>query len=137
MSPRISKKRFERIAKYIFVVAALGGIPFLFIHGVWGELLLKIYLLTTFLLLIVFYAYWESTKELWFWKAMIPILLIHSLVIFGLVKLNTQFPEIDRIPGVDYGALTLVLTAEALVSRRFIEAMRPRRAKHPSKTSQF
>jgi len=129
MNTKRSEKHFDRVGKFIFIIAAVGGIPFLFVHGVRGELLLKIYLLTTLLLLIVFYTNWESLKKMWFWKAMLPVAMIHSAAIVALVRLNTRFPEIDQFPGMVYSALSVVLIAEVLLSSRFIEALRPKQAK--------
>ena|SRR5271165_7233638 len=126
MIRRLSEKRFDRVLLYGVVVLSCGGIPFFFMRGVWGEVLLKAYLLTTFLLFILLSSDWESTSELWFWKAMIPIILVHSGIVFGLAKLNFEFPQIDRLPRMVYGALTLVLGAEVLGSMRIIEACRPK-----------
>jgi hypothetical protein len=124
MRRRLLGKRFDRIGKYIFIFLAGGGIPFFFVHGVWGELLLKAYLLTAFLLFILLWSDWESTNELWFWKAMIPIILVHSGILLGLAKLNLEFPQIDRLPRLVYGALTVVLGVEVLGFTRIIEAFR-------------
>jgi hypothetical protein len=120
-------KSGDGLAKFIFVVLACGGIPFFFVHGVWGELLQKAYLLTTFLLFILVSSYWESAKELWFWKAMSPIIAAHAGIVLALAKLNIEFPQIDRLPRATYGALTVVLGAEVLVSMRVVEAFRPKK----------
>jgi hypothetical protein len=127
MRSRISGKRYDRVAMYGAVALSCGGIPFFFMHGVWGEVLLKAYLLTTFLLFIILSSDWESTNKLWFWKAMTPIILVHSGIVLGLAKLNFEFPGIDRVPRMVYGALTLILGAEVLGSMRIIEACRPKR----------
>jgi uncharacterized membrane protein len=115
------------MGKIIFVALACGGIPFFFVHSVWSELLQKVYLLSAFLFFVLLSSYWESINEFWFWKAMIPIILVHTGIVFGLAKLNFQFPEIDRLPRMVYGALTLVLGAEVIGSMRIIEACRPKR----------
>jgi hypothetical protein len=127
---RISEKRFNRIGKRIFVVLAGGGIPFFFVHGVWGELLLKAYLLTTFLLFALLSSYWESTNQLWFWKAMAPIGLAHSGIVVGLAVLNFELPQIDDLPRMIYGFLAVLLGAEVLGSMRIIEAFRPKQKMH-------
>jgi hypothetical protein len=129
MRPVSSKKRVDHLEKYIFGVLVCGGIPFFFVHGVWGELLQKAYLLTAFLLFTLISSYRESTNEHWFWKAMASIVLIHSGLVFGLAKLNLEFPQIDRLPRMAYGALTLLLGAEVLGFMRVIEAFRPREEK--------
>jgi hypothetical protein len=126
MKRRLLGKRFDRIAKYVLVSIGCGGTPFFFFHGVWAELLLKAYLLTALLLSGLLLSDWESTSELWFWKAMTPIVAVHSLVVLGLAKLNLEFPQIDRLPRVTYGVLTIVLSAEVLGSMRVIEAFRPK-----------
>jgi hypothetical protein len=123
---RKSKKRVDRVEKYIFGVLACGGIPFFFVHGVWGELFLKAYLLTTLLLFVLVSSYWKSTNESWFWKAMVPIILVHVGIVLGLAQVNLKFPQIDRLPRMTYGALTLLLGAEVLGFMRIIEAFRPK-----------
>jgi hypothetical protein len=125
--PAPSKNRVDRVEKYIFGVLACGGIPFFFLHGVWGELLQKAYLLTAFLLFILISSYRESTNEPWFWKAMTPIVLVHSGIVIGIARLNLSFPQIDRLPRMAYGVLTLLLGAEVLGFMRIIEAFRPKR----------
>jgi hypothetical protein len=120
-------KRFDRIAKYVLVTIGCGGIPFFFFHGVWAELLLKAYLLTTLLLYVLLLGDWASTRALWFWKAMIPIVTLHAAVVLGLAKLNLEFPQMDRVPRVTYGVLTVVLSAEVLGFMRIIEAFRPKK----------
>ncbi len=114
---RISEKRLDRVAKPLFVVLVCGGIPFFFIHGVWGELLL----------FILLSSYWESTNELWFWKAMAPIVLAHSGIVVGLAMLNFEFPQIDHLPRMIYGILAVLLGAEVFASMCIIERFRPKR----------
>ena len=126
MRKGLSEKRFHRILRCGVVVLSCGGIPFFFVHSVRSELLLKAYLLTTFLLFTLLASYWESTNARWFWKAMAPIVIVHLGIVLGLAKLNLEFPQIDRLPRMAYGALTLVLSAEVLVSMRVIEAFRPK-----------
>jgi hypothetical protein len=81
-------KRSDRVAKYVLIIVSCGGVPFFFVHSVWSEMLLKAYLLTTLLLFVLVSSYWKSTRELWFWRAMIPILLIHGGIVVGLARLN-------------------------------------------------
>lgn len=118
--------RSERVAIGIFVALACGGIPFFFVHGVWGELLQKAYLLTVFLFFILLWSYWELTSEPWFWKAIAAVVLAHSGIVFGMARLNFEFPAIDRLPRVVYSALTVVLVGEVLGSMRIINACRPK-----------
>ena len=120
----MKQTRFDRRAKYIFIVIACGGLPFLFFEGTWSEAFLKLYLMTGFLMFILFYSYWESTKERWFWKAFIPISAGHMFVMLGLLTINLEFPQIDRLPRLTYGALTLVLGVEVLGSLRLLNALR-------------
>lgn len=121
-----SRKRSDLVAKCIFGVLACGVLPFLFVHGTWGELLQKAYLLTVFLLFVLLWAYWGSITESWFWKAMTGILLVHSLVVIGLAKMNLQFPEMDQLPGIVYGALSMILAGEVAASIWFIDTCRPK-----------
>ncbi len=127
MKKRWSRKGSDHVDMGVFVALACGVIPFLLVHGVWGELLQKAYLLTALLLFVVFWANWESIAERWFWKTLAVVILAHSVIVFGIAKINFEFPDIDRTPGMVYSALSLVFTAEVLASRRLIEACRPKR----------
>lgn len=120
-------------SKCAIAILILGGVPFFFIHGVWGELLLKAYLLTALLAYILLSSYWESSGQRWFWEAMALVLLFHSPIVLALAKLNLEFPQIDRIPMATYSVLTLILGAELLISLRIIEAFRrkSRKLRHP------
>jgi hypothetical protein len=109
MKGMLSGSRFDRIAKFGVILLSCGGIPFFFMPGVWGEVLLKVYLLTAFLFFILLSSYWESTSELWYWKAMVPISLVHAGIVTALVRLNFEFPQIDRLPRMTYSVLTLLL----------------------------
>ena len=117
----------DYLAKTIFVALACGVIPLIFVHGVWGKLLQKVYLLTVVLFFAVLWGYWGSTDERWFWKAMAPIVLIHSVIVFGIAKVNLAFPGIDELPGIVYSGLGFVLTGEILGSRWVIERCRARK----------
>ena len=125
-----SGSRSDYLAKWVFAAAVCGAIPFLFVHGVWGEFVQKAYLLTALLLFILLWSNWESTSERWFWKAMVAIVLVHSGVVLGIAKVNLEFPDIDRLPRMVYGALSLILAAETLGSMRLIEAFRPKQKTH-------
>jgi hypothetical protein len=122
--------RIDYLATWIFAALVSGAIPFLFVHGVWGELLQKVYLSTALLFFALLWSNWESTGERWFWKAMVVIVLVHSGIVFGIAKVNLEFPDIDRLPGMVYSVLSLVFGAEVLGSTRLIEACRPKQKAH-------
>jgi hypothetical protein len=123
------RKRSDLVAKCVFAALVCGVIPFLFVHGAWGELLQKVYLLTAFLLFVLLWANWESIAEPWFGKAMTAIVLVHSLIVVGLAKMNLEFPDMDRLPRIVYGVLSIILTGEVLGSMRFIDACRPKNSR--------
>jgi hypothetical protein len=108
---------------------ACGVVPFLFVHGAWGELLQKVYLLTVFLLFVLLWANWESIAEPWFWKAMTAVVLVHSLIVVGLAKVNLEFPDMDRLPRMVYGVLSMILAGEILGFMRLIDACRPKHSR--------
>jgi hypothetical protein len=116
----------DPLAITIFVVLVCGVIPFVFMHDVWGELLQKVYLLTSLLLFAALWSNWESIAERWFWKAMLLIILVHSGIVVGIAKLNLAFPGIDQLPGLVYGSLAMLFTGEIFGSMRIIEAYRPK-----------
>jgi hypothetical protein len=62
----------------------------------------------------------------WFWKTMIPIVAVHSGVVCGLVWLDLNIPEVNRMPRWLYGLAAVVLFLEAYVAGRFIETCQPR-----------
>jgi len=120
-----SADRSERVAKGIFFALVCGAISFFFVHGVWAEVLQKTYLLTICLSFALLWGYWESVAERWFWKVMVAIVIVHTGILFVIARINLQFPEIDRVPRVAYGILSLVLAGEVLAARSLIEAHRP------------
>ena len=89
-------------------------------------MLLKPYLMTSFLAFILVYAYWQSRKEHWFWKAMLSIGLVHIGFMVVLCLINLAFPLIDSLPRVTFAVLTVFLGVEVKLALPVIETFRAR-----------
>ena len=107
------------------VLVGCGAIPFLLLHGTWGAVLTKIYLMKALLLCILIISDLDSCKYAWFWKTVGIVMVLHSILMFGLAMINIYFPAIDRLPTVTYSMLTLVLGGETLLAMSLIEKCRP------------
>jgi len=122
----MSTKQSDNIGKAILVLLFCGGAPLFFMHGEWAKVLLKAYLLTVGVFFVVIFAYWESIREAWLWKAMVLFAVIHSCIILGMIALNLNFPWIDRLPRVAYAAVAWVALAETLLALAIIRRFRSR-----------
>lgn len=61
----------------------------------------------------------------WFWKTMIPIMMVHSVIVFGLVWLDLYVPEINKLPRWLFSFAAGILFLEGYVAGRFIDALEP------------
>jgi len=110
------------------VLVVSGGVPLLFVHASWATTALIGYSLTAVLFGILLIGEYPPLGSRWFWKAMIPIIIIHSAIVFGLVLLNLEIPEMNRLPRVVYGFLGIVVAVEWYFSLHIVEAFRPKNA---------
>jgi hypothetical protein len=62
----------------------------------------------------------------WFWKAMISIVVLHAAVVFGLVWLNLNIPEVNRVPRMLYGFAGIILMIEWRLSLLIINTCQPK-----------
>jgi|SRR5580704_16476074 hypothetical protein len=108
------------------VLVLCGAIPFFFFLSTgWARAALLGYLLTGLLFGVVLVGDYPPFGTSWFWKAMIPIVLVHSAIVFGLVWLDLNLPEINRMPRWLYGFAVLILVLEVQLSGRIIDAFQP------------
>jgi hypothetical protein len=103
-----------------------GAAPFLFfLHTTWGRVALLGYLLTALFFGLALVPAYPPLRTGWFWKAMPPIVAIHSAIIFGLVWLNLKIPETNKMSRALYGFAAIILVIEWRVSVRIIDAFEP------------
>jgi hypothetical protein len=114
--------------KDTFRIVLIGclGLPLLFFPGTWARLTLEAYFLTAFLFGALLVPEYPPVGTRWFWKAILPIAVMHSAVVFGLVMLSLEIPEINRLPRMVFGFLAVILVAEWRLALRIIETFEPR-----------
>ena len=61
----------------------------------------------------------------WFWKAMVPIVIIHSSTVIGLVWLDLKVPYVNAWPRTLYGFAAIIGLGELRLSYRIIDAFEP------------
>jgi len=127
MASTRAELRSDRVGKIILVLLFCGGIPFFVMHGEWARVALKIYALTVGVFFVVVSAYWESIRQLWFWKAMALLAVIHVFVALALVEINLNLPQIDRLPRAAYAGLAWVAVGETAMALFIVRRFRARR----------
>jgi hypothetical protein len=109
-------------------IVVCGGVPFLFfLQTAWGHAALLGYLLTGLFFGVALVADYPPVGTTWFWKAMIPVVVLHSAIVFGLVWVDLKIPEVNRAPRFLYGIATIMFMLEWRWSGRIIEALQPTR----------
>jgi len=112
-----------------FVLVMCGAVPFFFfLDKSWGHAALLGYLLTGLFYGVALVPNYPPFGTSWFWKAMIPIVAVHSAIVIGLVWLDLSLPEINTMPRWLYGFATVILVLEAWLSWRFIDVLEPQHA---------
>jgi hypothetical protein len=92
----------------------------------WAEIALKVYLVTACVFgYILLFSERKSLKERWLWLGMIPLLIFHSVAMYGLVLFNEAFPQIDRFPVATYGMLVPLMTLEGVILFLILDRFRP------------
>jgi hypothetical protein len=108
------------------VVVVCCGLPLLFLHEAWANSALIGYSLTAVLFGILLIGEYPPFGTGWFWKTIVPVIIVHSMVVLGLVTLTLEFPEINRLPRVVYGLLGIILVAEWRLALRIIGTFGPK-----------
>jgi hypothetical protein len=109
-----------------FVLLLCSAVPFFFfLQTSWVRTALLGYLLTACLFGLLLVPDYPPVSTSWFWKALIPIITIHSAIILGLVWLDLRVPEINRMPRMLYGFAAMIVVIEWRLSLRIIETLQP------------
>jgi hypothetical protein len=104
-----------------------GATPFFFfLHKSWGHGALLAYLVTACFFGLLLVPDYPPRGTSWFWKAIIPIVVIHSALVLGLLWLNLLVPEVNRMPRALYGFAVIIVLIEWRLSVRIIDAFEPK-----------
>ena len=121
------ERKIERKATIRIVLIVCSGAPFLFfLNTTWGHAALLAYLLTALFFGVVLVPICPPVGTSWFWKAMVPIVLLHFTIVLGLVWANLKIPEVNSLPRMLYGFATVILAAEWWLSQRIINMFEPK-----------
>ena len=114
---------------FVGIILAIGSPLFVlvFTNHHWAEIALKVYVCSAavFGSLLLFLER-QSLRERWLWMAMVPLLVLHSAAMYGLVVFNQAFPQIDRFPVATYGALVPLMALEGGILYVILERFRPK-----------
>jgi hypothetical protein len=109
------------------VLILCSATPFLFfLHTAWGHAALLGYLMTALLFGLGLVGLYPPVGTSWFWKAIVPIVLLHSAIISGVVWANLNVPEMNRLPRMLYGFAAIILVGEWWLSQRIINVFQPK-----------
>jgi hypothetical protein len=91
------------------------------------DLLLKAYVLTALLFGWLLAGDYPPVGTRWFWKAMVPLFLMHSAVLYGFVQMTLYFPYSGaKLPTrMVWGFLGAAVFFEYRVSLRIIRGLGP------------
>lgn len=110
------------------VLVLCGAAPFFFfLHTNWARPTLLAYLPTACLFGLLLVPDYPPLHTSWFWKAMPPIVILHSAIVYGAVWLDLAVPEINHMPRMLYGFVGLIVVIEWQIARRFIDLCQPKR----------
>jgi hypothetical protein len=122
------ERTFDRNDTIRFVLVLCGAAPFFFFLGTgWARAALLGYLLTACLFALLLVPDYPPVGTAWFWKAMVPIIVVHSAIVFGLVWLDLKVPEMNSMPRMLYGFAGMFLVIEWRLSLRIIGVSQPPR----------
>ena len=121
------QRTIDRQGTIRLVLILCGAVPFFFFLDTrWGHAALLGYAITAFFFGLLLVPDYPPLGTTWFWKTMIPIVAVHSGVVCGLVWLDLNIPEVNRMPRWLYGLAAVILFLEAYVAGRFIETCQPK-----------
>jgi hypothetical protein len=121
------ERMIDRQGTIRLVLILFGAVPFFFFLSTnWARAALLAYILTACFFGLLLVPDYPPFGTSWFWKAMIPIVVFHGLVIFGLVWLNLNIPEMNRLPRMLYGFAGIILMIEWGLSLRIINTCQPK-----------
>ena len=126
------KTKYDKRDNFLFVVVVCGALPLiggrLYTNAVGPDLILKIYLVTAPLFGMLLPADYPPRRSAYFWKAMAPIILKHSVVLLVVVKLTLYFAYAQvKLPvRMVLGFIAAAVFVEYFVSLRIIRVVSPK-----------
>ena len=95
-------------------------------HSIWPDFFLQAYLLTGGLFGILLIGDYPPVGSRWYWKSMLPIFVLHTAVVFGLLGLTVQMAPLNlQLPTrMIYGFVGAAVVVEWWISLRVIELFR-------------
>lgn len=110
------------------VILILGSPLFVlvFMGHHWADIALKVYLCTSavFGSLLLFIEK-RFLGQGWLWTGMMPALFLHGLMMYGLIYLDRAYPQVDRFPVAEYGALVPIVALEVGLFSVIVELSKP------------
>ena len=104
----------------LFVISIMGHY--------WAEIAFKVYIWTAVAFVcILFFIERPSLKRKWLWIGMIPLAVLHSVLMYGLVVFNKSFPQIDQFPLATYSAMLLLIALEIGILCLILDKFRPKK----------
>jgi len=101
-----------------------GAVPFVFfLHTTWGHAAMLGYVMTAVFFGVVLIPEYPAFRNPEFWKALVLVIILHSILVSGLVWLDLVIPDINRMPRALYGFGTMVLIAEWWLSARIFSTI--------------
>ena len=125
------KTRFEKRDRMLSAFVIGGGVLLLnwrFYSGaLTPDLVLKAYALTVPLFGWLLAADYPPLASRWFWKAMVPVFLIHSVVLYGTVDATVYFANTGvKLPvRMVWSFIPVAVAFEYFLSLRLIRAFTP------------
>jgi hypothetical protein len=135
------RTRFEKRDSLRRILVVCGGVfPLvwrLYSSALGPDLLLKIYVFTVPLFGWMLASEYPPLASRWFWKAMIPILVMHSVALYGLVQATLYFGDIGvKLPTrMAWSCVTAAIFLEYGISLRIIRAFDPENRESTQKPS--
>ena len=121
------ERTIDRQGTIRLVLILCGAAPFFFFLSTsWARAVLLAYIPTALFFGLLLVPDYPPLGTSWFWKAMIPIVVVHSGIVFGLVWLNLNMPAMNKMPRVLYGFVGVILMIEWRLSLRIISTCQPK-----------
>lgn len=114
----------ERGKFRVWILLGLGA-PLLFVHVRWATAGFIAYTLSAAFFGIAMPGEYPPFGTKWFWRTMPLILVIHSAIVWGLVILDLDVPQIHSLPRILYGFLAVIVMLEWKVALWLLDLWRP------------
>jgi len=107
-------------------IVLCSAIPFFFFwQKTWMHAALLGYLVTALFFGVALAGQYPPFASKWFWRAMVPIILVHCSLVASLVWLDFTVPYLNRLPRALYGLAIILLIAEWRFAMHIIDASDP------------